>query len=638
MSITAAELSVVFNAETSDLKRGAGEAQGILKNVAATAGGFLAAQAFTGIVGGLKELTAGMISANAQAETMRMNLDIAAGSMERGGRIFSDLQKLAANTPFEFPELMQSAIALESLGVNAMDYIELLGNTAAATGKSLDQVTQAFLDAQMGEFERLKEFGIRASVDGERVLFTYMTAHGQVTKEVEKGNQAMYQSTLEAIWSEKYAGAMDTLSQSFAGRWSTLKDNFNLLMQEMGKPLFAFVGEGIAALNGFFGIFNKLREKGVNTFQAMWGGIRRTLKDVLGKDNPLFVFIKNFKREVERIADAWREGGIPAVIGQVLEDGEKAFRKAWRRLSSWVMDDAVPGLVTELNTLRLRIAENAPGWIEGALAGLQRAWAGIVAWAKSDAVTDFVNGLGALKDKLLTKIEENIPTASELFTFGQTVGENIGSAVGTAIDAVNWTTVIRKIGEGMTASVKGLATIWGALAVTIAGLIAGTVQGLATVDWSQFATELKNGLMAAIAGFADFGKQIWDQIVAMLQAAVPGAGELAAAFAEIGKNIAAAISDAIWNALPDWAQAGIGRLGGMAGLGGGGDASAPPLERLAYRPQPSANAAPAGGTASYDQRTVNLTVTTQASDPRAVATEVMSRLYGAMDRVGAGVA
>ena len=46
------------------------------------------------------------------------------------------------------------------------------GDTASAMGKSLDDMVEAVADAATGEFERLKEFGIRASKNGDRVSFT----------------------------------------------------------------------------------------------------------------------------------------------------------------------------------------------------------------------------------------------------------------------------------------------------------------------------------------------------------------------------------------------------------------------------------------------------------------------------------
>ena len=44
----------------------------------------------------------------------------------------------------------------------------LLPNTASAMGKIVEQFVEAVADASTGEFERLKEFGIKASSEGDR--------------------------------------------------------------------------------------------------------------------------------------------------------------------------------------------------------------------------------------------------------------------------------------------------------------------------------------------------------------------------------------------------------------------------------------------------------------------------------------
>ena len=55
-----------------------------------------------------------------------------------------------------------------------------LGDLASSTGKDFDQLAEAIIDAQTGEFERLKEFGIRASKQGDEVKFTFKEVETQV--------------------------------------------------------------------------------------------------------------------------------------------------------------------------------------------------------------------------------------------------------------------------------------------------------------------------------------------------------------------------------------------------------------------------------------------------------------------------
>jgi hypothetical protein len=50
---------------------------------------------------------------------------------------------------------------------------------------------------------------------------------------VSKYNKEMIASTLEAIWNEKFSGAMEKFSQTFTGLWSTVQDTFKYAVAEI---------------------------------------------------------------------------------------------------------------------------------------------------------------------------------------------------------------------------------------------------------------------------------------------------------------------------------------------------------------------------------------------------------------------
>lgn len=266
-----------------DIGTSARTADGMLKNMLSTAGGFMAANVFSQMAGGVRNLVGGFISSNAEVETLTNTLNIAAGSVEEGTRLFNELRTMAAKTPFEFPELVTGARNLEALGNEAMDFLPTLGNVAAGTNKTIDQVVQAFLDAQVGEFERLKEFGIRVNQEGSEAIFQWVENGKTMTKAVEKGNTELYQSTLMAIWNDRYAGAMDTLSSTFQGKWSTLTDNVNMTLQRLGKPLFDFAKQGVTVAVEFFDAFNAGLDDGESLWRAGWTAMERVVYDMFGK-------------------------------------------------------------------------------------------------------------------------------------------------------------------------------------------------------------------------------------------------------------------------------------------------------------------------------------------------------------------
>lgn len=170
------------------------------------------------------------------------------GDVDTAKAKFQDLSAFAAQTPFEFPELLDATVKLKAYGIEAGDYLKILGDTASGMGKSLNDTVEALADAQTGEFERLKEFGIKAleitkknaeqlGVSAEQAgqtALTYTDKYGkQQVAVVDRNNREMITSTITGIWNEKYAGAMEQRSKTLSGMLSTLKDNMSMALADL---------------------------------------------------------------------------------------------------------------------------------------------------------------------------------------------------------------------------------------------------------------------------------------------------------------------------------------------------------------------------------------------------------------------
>ena len=259
--IRAADVDVHIGANTKDAERGFSRVDGLISSIGGNLAGGVLQEWFMSATRAGTNMVKSFIMANANAETMRNSLEIATGSAERAGEVFSFLENLASNTPFEFPELADAAVQLESLGFSAERYLTVIGNTAAATGKTINQTTQAFMDASMGEFERLKEFGIKAVEENGQLYFQYMKDGEMMKVAVDRNNSEMIQSTLEMIWNDKYAGAMEKQSKTFNGMLSTIKDNFNLMAMAASKPIFEGMKKGMAGTIKFMTTFMNCHEE-----------------------------------------------------------------------------------------------------------------------------------------------------------------------------------------------------------------------------------------------------------------------------------------------------------------------------------------------------------------------------------------
>lgn len=197
-----------------------------IDNATGQLGRFAGKMALLGGAGGFLFKTQ-LLDTAAAFERYQTILETTEGSNEKAQKAMAWVNEFAVRTPYELDELVQSFVKLRSYGLDpTTGLLRTLGDTSAAMGKSLTQSVEAIADAVTGENERLKEFGITARTVGNKIVYEY-TANGETMRKVaQRGNRAMIQDTLTAIWNDKYGGAMDKLSTKWEGMMSNLGDQW----------------------------------------------------------------------------------------------------------------------------------------------------------------------------------------------------------------------------------------------------------------------------------------------------------------------------------------------------------------------------------------------------------------------------
>ena len=153
-------------------------------------------------------------------------------SQTQAAQAMGMIQDFASKTPFAVDELTASYIKFVNRGIKpTQDELTKLGDIAASQGKSFDQLTEAVLDAMTGEFERLKEFGIRASVTGNQVALAFRG----MNIEVEKTPEAIQKALIQFGAMEGVAGSMVSVSNTLEGQISNLGDTFDALRVNLGQ-------------------------------------------------------------------------------------------------------------------------------------------------------------------------------------------------------------------------------------------------------------------------------------------------------------------------------------------------------------------------------------------------------------------
>ena len=175
-------------------------------------------------IGGAMTAVGGMaLKTAAEFETMKTALETSfQGSKAEADAAFDSIKEFTAKTPYGMAEVMGAFIKLKNMGLDpSQRALTAYGDTASAMGKSLNDMVEAVADAATGEFERLKEFGIRAASEGDRVKFTFKG----VTTEVGKNSEEIQEYLLQ-LGETNFAGGMAKQSTTLAGLMSTLKDTF----------------------------------------------------------------------------------------------------------------------------------------------------------------------------------------------------------------------------------------------------------------------------------------------------------------------------------------------------------------------------------------------------------------------------
>ncbi|WVR18339.1 TMP repeat [Bordetella phage PY223] len=250
----------------------------------------------------------GFVDVAAEFEKFETVLGTIEGSSEKAKQAMGWISDFAAKTPYELTEVTDSFVKLRAYGMDpTKGLLKTLGDTSAAMGKPLMQAVEAVADAMTGENERLKEFGIRASKQGSKIVYEYSQNGKTIRAAAKAGNRAQIQATLEAIWNQKYAGAMDKLSGTWGGMLSNLSDQWtrfaNMVMQsgpfevlkgrlqELLSEIDRMADSGeLQKLADEWGrkitdAFNKIYDAGVKIFNLM----RRFVDAVGGVENAMMI-------------------------------------------------------------------------------------------------------------------------------------------------------------------------------------------------------------------------------------------------------------------------------------------------------------------------------------------------------------
>ncbi len=212
---------------------------------------------------GFIALAKSIVSTGAQFETYNATLKVIMGSQKKATKAMGWLREMAKTTPYTIDKLTESFVKLTAYGIEPTKVMTTLGDTASAMGKDIELAVLALANAQTGEFETLKTFGIKAveltnrnakamgatleDVGRTALAFTDSMGKEQI-KIIDRTNRALITSTIMSIWNEKYEGAMKERVATFVGLTSNIEDAWIQFKGAVGKSLLPHINKWLDVL------------------------------------------------------------------------------------------------------------------------------------------------------------------------------------------------------------------------------------------------------------------------------------------------------------------------------------------------------------------------------------------------------
>lgn len=186
----------------------------LTKTVAGVAATYVSAQA-------LKSVSLSALESASSLEGYRSTLNVVMKDQKKAAQMMVWAVDFANKTPFETDSIVEATVRLQSYGIDAQKTMTQIGDMAGVMNKDIMQAVEAVADAQTGELERLKEFGItKAMIEAKGAELyknqTIVNNKGQIVDQ-KKFNDALF-----ALMEERFKGGMEIQAKSYKGIMSTI--------------------------------------------------------------------------------------------------------------------------------------------------------------------------------------------------------------------------------------------------------------------------------------------------------------------------------------------------------------------------------------------------------------------------------
>jgi hypothetical protein len=328
----------------------------------------------------------GVIQATTTFEGFRAQLTAYLGDQRAANAELARLEELATGLPQSLQDLTHGFTVLTREGIGtANKEMKAFANIASANNKTLGQLAEALGDATRGEFERIKEFGVKVNKDGDKFVATFQ---GQTL--------AVEDSAIDIVNSirkigEKggtFYGAAESQANTLTGAMSRMGDSVQKAFRTIGEGgLATAIAEVADRMSKFLDNNKKLmKDIGEGLAAALYAaadGAKFLLENIeyvgyavgaliaLGLTKSLF--------------------GIATMILSVVGPAVVMLSKALLGLATMVIKTLIRGALGLLTVAFGKIIL-VTGLVAGAAYGLAKAWDWVFGTSMGDSIDGFAKG------------------------------------------------------------------------------------------------------------------------------------------------------------------------------------------------------------------------------------------------------
>lgn len=229
----AQDVTIQFKGNTRNLDRATARVQKNLKRVEKSmfsvtkVAGIAAAALAT--IGGAKIIQS-TIQTIRTFEDLKNTLITIEGDAVRAAESMKLIEDFTAGTTFQLAEVTNAFITFKNAGLKpTTEFMTNVGNIAAGMGKRIDDVAKAVFNATTGEFEMLKQLGIKVKTEGDKLTVNFRG----VATQIDNDGQSII-DFIEQIGQTEFSGALERSANTLTGALSNLQDNVGLVQKAFG--------------------------------------------------------------------------------------------------------------------------------------------------------------------------------------------------------------------------------------------------------------------------------------------------------------------------------------------------------------------------------------------------------------------